>query len=132
MAEEVRFFVRIALFTIVIGTIYWLVSYEEAGTILFGGIVASAGTFALAIALRVRAAREGGRGLKALFGFEDVGSDRPLNLDEDTFPSASLWPAAASLGSVLLALGLIYGAWLWVPGLAIALSATWGWLTELD
>ena len=132
MAEEVRFFVRIALFTIVIGTIYWFVSYEEAGTILFGGIVASAVTFALVIALRVKAARQGGRGLKALLGFDDVGGDRPLNLDEDTFPSASMWPAAASLGFTLVALGLVYGAWLWVPGLAVTLSATWGWLTELD
>ena len=132
MAEEVRFFVRIALFTIVIGTIYWFVSYEEAGTILFGGIVASAVTFALAIVLHVKAARQGGRGVKALLGFDDVGGDRPLNLDEDTFPSASMWPAAASLGFTLVALGLVYGAWLWVPGLAVTLSATWGWLTELE
>ena len=132
MAEEVRFFVRIALFTVVIGTIYWFVSYEEAGTILFGGIVASAVTFALVIALRVKAARQGGRGLKALLGFDDVGEERPLNLAEDTFPSASMWPAAGSIGFVLIAVGLVYGAWLWVPGLAIAISATWGWLTELD
>lgn len=132
MAEEVRFFLRIALFTILIGTIYWFVSYEEAGTILFAGIVASAATFALVIALRVRAARQGGRSVKALLGFADVGDDRPLNLDEDTFPSASMWPAAGSVGFTLIAVGLVYGAWLWVPGLAITLSATWGWLTELD
>lgn len=132
MAEEVRFFVRIALFTIVIGTIYWFMSYEEAGTVFFAGIVASATTFALVIAWRVRAARQGGRGLKSLLGFEDAGEDRPLNLDEDTFPSASMWPAALSLALMLIGVGLIYGAWLWVPGVAIALSATWGWLTELD
>ena len=130
MAEEVRFFVRIALFTIVIGTIYWFVSYEEAGTILFAGIVGSAVTFALVIAVRVRAARQGGRGLKALLGFDDVGDGRPLHLDEDTFPSGSMWPAAASLGGTLIAVGIVYGAWVWVPGLAITLSATWGWLTE--
>lgn len=130
MAEEVRFFVRIALFTIAIGTIYWFVSYEEAGTVLFAGIVASAVTFALVIAWKVRATRRGGRGIKAMLGFADLPEDRPLHLDEDSFPAASMWPAAASLGLMLIGVGLIYGAWLWVPGLAIALSATWGWLTE--
>ncbi len=132
MAEEVRFFVRIALFTIVIGTIYWFMSYEEVGTVLFASVVASAATFALVIAWKIKAARQGGRGIKSLLGFEDLPEDRPLHLDEDTFPSGSMWPAALSLALMLIAVGLIYGAWLWVPGLAIALSATWGWLTELD
>jgi len=132
MAEEVRFFVRIALFTMVIGTIYWFVSYEEAGTVLFAGIVASALTFALVIGLRVGAALRGGRGIKALLGFEDSGEERPLNLDEDAWPGASMWPAGAALAFTLIGVGLVYGPWLWIPGLAVALSAAWGWLTEVD
>jgi hypothetical protein len=34
VAEELRVFIRIALYVIVVGIIYWVVSYEEAGTAL--------------------------------------------------------------------------------------------------
>jgi hypothetical protein len=46
MPEEVRFFGRSAAFAIVVGIIYWFVSYETAGTVLllaFGlaGVIAT-------------------------------------------------------------------------------------------
>lgn len=130
MAEELRFFVRTAVFTIVIGTIYWFVSYEEAGSLLLAGIVASATFFVAVIAWSVRASRRGGRTVKELFGFADTGPDNPLALDEETFPVSSAWPVVVSVAAVLVAVGLIYGAWLWIPGTALGLAAAWGWLAE--
>lgn len=130
MPEEVRFFVRIAIFTIVITTIYWFVSYEEAGTLLLGGIIASAVIFTGLAVVAVRGARPRTRSPKGLLGFDDSGPERPLELTEDVFPTLSAWPIVLSLGATLVGVGLIYGAWLWIPGSALAVTAAWGWLTE--
>ena len=132
MAEEVRFFLRVALFTTLIATIYWFVSYEEAGTVLLAGIVASAIFFMVLVLSGVRAARSGPKSVTGLLGFDETGRNDPLALAEDTFPIASAWPAIASIAAVLLGLGLIYGAWLWIPGAGLGLACTWGWLTELE
>lgn len=132
MAEEVRFFLRVALFTIVIGTIYWFVSYDIPGTALLAGIVASALFFIVLIAGGVHAVRKGPKTVKGLLGFDESTRDDPLALAEDTFPTASAWPLIAALAAVLVAIGLVYGPWLWIPGAAIGLSCTWGWLTELE
>lgn len=132
MAEELRFFLRVALFTIVIATIYWFVSYEVAGTTLLAGIVASAIFFIVLVAGGVRAARSGPKTVTGLLGFDETARDDPLALAEDTFPAASAWPVIASIAAVLLGLGLIYGPWLWIPGAGLGLACTWGWLTELE
>ncbi|HJR44793.1 MAG TPA: cytochrome c oxidase subunit 4 [Actinomycetota bacterium] len=130
MPEEVRFFLRIAIFTIVITTIYWFVSYEEAGTLLLGGIIASAAIFMGLMLVAVRGARSGRKTPKSLLGFDETGPERPLELTEDVFPALSPWPIVLSLGVTLVGVGLIYGAWLWIPGAALSLTAAWGWLTE--
>jgi hypothetical protein len=130
VAEELRFFIRIGLFTVLIGAIYWFVSYEEAGTWLLAGIVASVVFFVVLVAGRARSSRRGGRGIKHLLGFADSAPEAPLALDEDTFPLFSAWPAVISLAAVLVGLGLIYGPWLWIPGVAMGLAGAWGWLTE--
>lgn len=130
MAEELRFFIRIGLFTVVIAAIYWFLSYEEAGTWLLAGTVAGVVLFVATIALHVRSTRRGGRGIKDLLGFAENGPESPLVLDEDAFPRSSAWPAVVSLAAVLVGVGLIYGAWLWVPGVSLGLAGAWGWLTE--
>ena len=130
MPEEVRFFVRIAIFTVVITTIYWFVSYEEAGTILLAGIIAGAAIFTGIVLVGARATRPRSRAPKKLLGFDETGAEQPLGLTEDVFPAMSAWPLVLSLGAGLVGVGLIYGAWLWIPGVALALSAAWGWITE--
>lgn len=132
MAEELRFFFRTALFTTLIGAVYWFMSYEEAGTALLAAIVVSAIFFVLVIATAVRGSRRGGRSLKGVLGFADTGKDNPLALDEDVFPTASPWPVVVSVAAILLGVGLIYGAWLWIPGIGLGLAAAWGWLTETE
>ena len=37
MPEELRFLLRSALYSVVIGVVYWFVSYEWAGTVLLVG-----------------------------------------------------------------------------------------------
>jgi hypothetical protein len=130
VAEELRFFFRVALFTIVIATVYWFMSYEEVGTWLLAGIVASAAFFVGVVGLNVRGSRSGGRSVKALLGFADSRPENPLLLEEDGFPLSSAWPVVVSVAAALVGVGLIYGAWLWIPGAGVALAGAWGWLSE--
>jgi hypothetical protein len=91
----------------------------------------------------VRAARlervsGGGRGvvgaLQALVGFEDdpaVEPPAPLEIEDDRFPTRSIWPLAMSLAAALVTLGLIYGAWLWIPGAGLLIASGLAWATQL-
>jgi hypothetical protein len=144
VSEEVRFFLRTALYTGLIAAIYWFVSYEWAGTVLliflFGSaIFFVAVTSALVRTTRPSTASEGGRGLagalRALVGFEDeagVEPQAPLEIAEDRFPTRSIWPLALSVATALVALGLIYGPWLWIPGAGLLIASGLAWATQLS
>ena len=144
MSEEVRFFLRTALYTGLIASIYWFVSYEWAGTALLVFLFGSAVFFVLVTAALVRTTRlssasERGRGiaeaLHALVGFEDdpgVEPQAPLEIAEDRFPTRSIWPLATSVAATLVALGLIYGPWLWIPGAGLLIASGLAWATQLS
>jgi hypothetical protein len=140
VAEELRVFVRIALYVIGIGIVYWVVSYEEAGTALLWFLGAGAVFFAATVAWMLRGTRDSdaGRGpltaLNRAVGFSERPHDElrgALDIEEEPIPPSSAWPAAAALGALFVALGLIYGPWFWLPGAGLALLSAWGWLTEL-
>lgn len=135
MAEELRFFLRTGLYSAVVGTIYWFVSYEVAGSVLLafvfvGALVFVAVTAAAVRGERVTAAR--GRGALARYlGFAEDDSPSPLELAEEPVAPASLWPLASGAAATLAALGLVFGAWFLVPAAGLGLAALHGWLTEL-
>jgi hypothetical protein len=142
VAEEVRVFIRIALYVVGIGIVYWAVSYEEAGTALLWFLGAGAIFFAVTVQWLLRGApdseKEPGRGpvtaLNRAVGFAERPRDElrgALDIEEEPIPPSSVWPAAAALGALFVALGLIYGPWFWLPGAGLALLSAWGWLTEL-
>jgi hypothetical protein len=138
MPEELRVFVRAALYLAAITTIYWFVSYEKAGTILLGGIFVAAVTFVVAARKlgRPTERRPGGwlRRAASLVALDDAGSDvaPPLEVEEEPVVTASPWPLLAAAAAMLVGLGLMYGPWLWVPGAALSLVAAYGWLTQTD
>jgi hypothetical protein len=142
MAEELRFFIRVALYLIVADTIYWFVTYEWAGSVLMGTLALGAIFFAIAAGVTARGLRtspvpeplRGGLigGLDRALGFhEPPREDGPLDFEDEPIPPSSIWPLVASVGGLLLALGLVYGAWFWLPGASVVLLSIWGWLTEL-
>ncbi|MGI8773526.1 MAG: hypothetical protein ACR2KQ_00735 [Actinomycetota bacterium] len=114
-------------------------AYEAAGTVLLGGVFISAVTFLLAV--RLNAPDATGKGheesltnrLLATVSFrEAVGrAEQPLELEDDVFPTGSIWPLGLTLGITLVALGLQFGAWLWAPGLALSAASSTAWLTQL-
>jgi hypothetical protein len=145
VAEELRFFLRIALYAAGLGIVYWLVSYEPAGTVLLVILAVALATFLVAVAaLEPRAIdhlRPAGRGLlrrafgglNRLLGFHDpAGVAPPLESGPELVPLSSPWPIVTAVGFVVIGLGLIFGAWLLVPGLGLLVLGGVGWLTQLD
>jgi hypothetical protein len=138
VAEELRVFIRIALYVIVVGIIYWVVSYEEAGTALLWFLGAGAVFFAAAVGWMVRGRPRSGRAeergpvdaIHQAIGFGERPSGE-LDVEDEPIPPASMWPAVAALGTLFVALGLIYGPWFWLPGAGLAALSAWAWLTEL-
>jgi hypothetical protein len=145
MIEEARFFLRTALYTGLIGVIYWLLSYDRIGTILLGALFLAAVFFVAIIAVTVPGARgraRDGSGAQArggplgpvarLLGFDDAGRAEAMKMPDEIFPTRSGWPVSLAVAALLLALGLLYGAWLWIPGLGLAIATGIGWLTQLE
>ncbi len=141
MPEEMRFFLRTAIYTALIGTIYWLVAYEWAGTVLLASLLGASILFIAAGSALYRTARRGegedqpkkGSFLRRAVGFDAPGEDpgAPLELAEQVFPTASLWPLAAAIAATLVGLGALYGPWLWIPGASLGVAAGTAWLTQL-
>ncbi|HWC13157.1 MAG TPA: cytochrome c oxidase subunit 4 [Actinomycetota bacterium] len=153
MAEERRIYVRIALFTAAAAAVYWFVSYERAGTALLVFVTGAAAGLAVMLG---RVATEPDvsllRKLLDLGTFEEAPEtarakhDRPVDpaerasnepdvsplvLAEAPFPALSLQPLLLAIGAGAITTGLVFGAWLWVPGGVVVVAAGWRWLVEL-
>ncbi|MGI8427244.1 MAG: aa3-type cytochrome oxidase subunit IV [Actinomycetota bacterium] len=109
MKVAYRLFLGSGVFFAVIGGMYWFTSYEPAGaTMLALGLPAT-----LLVGLYLRAQhRRFGPGPK----------DRPNGevLDGEGIsvlvPAASMWPPAVAAGAGIAGMGLVFGAWLFIPG----------------
>ena len=142
MAEEVRFFLRTAIYTLGITAIYWFLSYEIVGSTLLLSLGLSAIFFVVVGFVMIRHARtealpddtRPANLVQRTLGFdepEDETSTPPLALEDEMTPSSSIWPLVTAVAALLLGLGLIYGGWMWGPGVVLATVALWGWVTQL-
>jgi hypothetical protein len=110
-------------FSGVIGTIYWFVAYEIAGTIFLAAMAAALLFTAGFVALSARgplSAQDRADAVPAESSGEQIGP----------FPRASIWPVFLGAGSLLLVVGLIYGVWLLVLGGLISAAALLGMTRE--
>jgi hypothetical protein len=153
MAEEVRFFLRTAVYSAPIAVVYWFASHEPdgipyeydwAGTTLLVFTVFAAGAVVGGIVLMTRSSwrrrlvpREGsaprrvGETLNRVIGLEHGSAERveqPLAGGPELVPSGSPWPVVAAVAAGMVLLGLIYGAWLIAPGIVLLVIAAAGWL----
>lgn len=146
MSEEVRFFFRVALYTLPIAVVYWFISYEIAGSVMLLALGLSAVFFTAVMVVHLRhsrselaperhpASRRIGVALNRLIGFEEHPgrATDPLAIEDDPIPTSSIWPLVLALGATLLGAGLIFGGWLWIPGALLMAAAAWGWITQFD
>lgn len=110
-----RMFLVMGALSMVLASLYWFTSYEDAGTILLAlsaGLSLLAGAY-LWVQDRRRAHLQGDS--------QTGGSER----DEPYFPPASVWPFGIGVASFFVVNGLIIGVWFLVPG-GLLLAATIG------
>ncbi len=131
--EEVWFFLRIAAYAFFIGTVYWFLTYEAAGTMLLYGFGLAAGTAMLILAFAARRRRRAedearARGIVETPEEGSTDANGPFGDDRGRIPSPSIAPFAIGLGAAVLGLGLILGPWLLLVGLIAALLGAVEWL----
>ncbi|MGH2511362.1 MAG: aa3-type cytochrome oxidase subunit IV [Candidatus Limnocylindrales bacterium] len=117
-------FAAMAAFGLIVGSVYWFVSYELIGSILlvgFGG-AAAVGTF---MSYRDRRPARGstpGRGVEAT-SVSGAGHVEPAAGE------APQWaPLGVAIGLFGVAFGLAFGPWLTIAGLLFAMASGRSWL----
>lgn len=99
------------------GVVYWLTSYEDAGTVML--MVAALLLLSTAAYLFVQHRR-----LVAPAGAGDEAVVEPW------FPHASIWPFGLGLAGFLLANGLVLGVWFMIPGGLVLAASVLGHARE--
>ena len=123
MKVEWRLFAGAGAFFAVTATLYWFVSYEQAGTAMLGLSVLA--FLMVGGYLLVQARRHGIRP-------EDRADATIAEGDEviGYFPSSSIWPLVLGLGAVALANSLVFGLSLAVVGVGLVVTAAVGYAAE--
>ncbi|MDQ6682968.1 MAG: cytochrome c oxidase subunit 4, partial [Chloroflexota bacterium] len=122
--------------------------YEVAGSVLLAFVVLAASSvvgvglmLARSAASEIVPRRGDGAGARLIgvatrvVGFSEPRSpalNQPLEARPQPFPRSSIWPLVAGFAALLAGLGLVYGPWLLLPGIAVGALAGWGWLTQMD
>jgi len=122
--EERRFFLRTALFATGIAVVYWFLSYEAAGSVMLLAIGVTASFLMWVLARHSREPRRGPLGVlhdAVTFEEPEEADPAPLGIEEVPLPVSSLPPLVVATGAGLVTGGLVFGAWLWLPG-AVALA----------
>ncbi|MDQ6797557.1 MAG: cytochrome c oxidase subunit 4 [Actinomycetota bacterium] len=123
MKTEGSIFVGLGVFFGVITTIYWFTSYEDAGSTLLLttiGLGAIPGAWLIWISRRHPPRLEDRYDASIEEGAGRIGS----------FPESSVWPLGFAGGLSLVALGLVFGIWLALPGLLVMLISMIGAILE--
>ena len=123
MKIEWKLFAGAAGFFTLTGTLYWFVSYEQAGTVMLA--LAVAGLLMVAGWLLLWSRRVGTRP-------EDDPEASPGDAAEDIgyFPSSSIWPFVIACGAIVMAVALVFGVWLGLTGAVVVLVGIIGYAYE--
>ncbi|MBV9952621.1 MAG: cytochrome c oxidase subunit 4 [Acidimicrobiia bacterium] len=115
---QARLFGFIGGFLFVIATVYWLLTYEHAGSVM----LLLAGALAMTVAAYLGWQKPPRS--TSVDEAEDAGDEEPW------FPAASGWPFALAIGIVLVANGLLLGLWLLLPAGAFLAYAVAGFILQ--
>lgn len=138
MAEELRAFLRAGIWALIAGGVYLVFVGEAAGTALLGAVIVAVVAFVAVGAAMAPRSLSGlgdgslpGRVVRAV-GFGEPREPDPLRGEPDVVPLASPWPIVTAAALVIVGLGLVFGAWLLLPGIALLVAGGIGWLVQLD
>jgi hypothetical protein len=117
------FWTYVAAFGLLVGSAYWFLSYEQAGTALllfmgFAGIVIT--TYLLVKRQEVHLVEDDPSAT-----FEDAADE-----EIGHFSGGSVWPIVMSIGVAVIVLGFIFGRWMIATGVLLFLWATVGLMQE--
>ena len=133
MPEEVRFLARLAAYGLLVGVVYWFVSYEVAGTILLLAFAIGTGFATVMLLLDVRRTGRGG-GLRRRpvdwVALTQAGDEPPFGDEPSGVPVGSVAPLEIGLGLAIAALGLVFGPWLVPLGLVPIVVGASVWIRE--
>ncbi len=123
MKTEGNIFAGLAVFFLVIATIYWFTSYEDAGSVLllttaFLGTIP--GAYLILTSRKHPPRPEDQADADIADGAGRVGS----------FPEYSVWPLVLALGLAIAAVGLVFGIWMAFPGFILVAIGVPGAILE--
>ena len=121
MTQDVQLFGRMAAFGVVVGAVYWFLTYEVAGTVLLSAFGVASGVAAIAVFAGTRAARRREASPKDHVEWPDPEDDEPL-------PRPGWAPLGIALGLGAVALGAAFGPWLAIAGAFVAVRSAKSWL----
>jgi hypothetical protein len=115
LPEEVLVFARLAAFGLVVGTAYWFISYEVAGSVLLLGFGAATAVASALLWAKSRTTR----------GAPD---DWPIGGDPGRIPAPAYAPFQVGVGAGIIALGLAFGPLLVLTGFVVVAIGARYWL----
>jgi hypothetical protein len=125
VADEVKYFGRSAIFAVVVGAIYWVVSYEWVGTVL---LIAFGLAAAFATTILFAGSREVPPGSPESDETLDRRPDGPFGDESGRLPAPTLAPLFVGLGLGIAAMSLAFGVWFLLLGLVVILPGGVAWL----
>ena len=123
MKLEAYLLLFVGLFFGCVGLAYWLLSYEDAGSVMLLGtflLGCVPGGYYLWWSRRMRPRPEDDPNASLEDGAGVVGA----------FPGSSIWPFVLGFGATFVALALVFGAWTLGVGLFLAVAALVGIIYE--
>jgi hypothetical protein len=123
MKTEAYLLIFVGVFFGCVGLVYWLLSYEDAGSMMLLGsflLGCVPGGYYLWWSRRMRPRPEDDPDASLEDGAGVVGA----------FPGSSIWPFVLGLGATFVALALVFGAWTLGVGLFLGVAALVGIVHE--
>jgi hypothetical protein len=115
LSEEVLVFGRLAAFGLIVGTVYWFIAYEPAGTMLLIGFGLASAVAAALLWAKSRKAADGSH-------------EWPVDGGPARIPSPGYAPFQIGIGAGITALGLATGPLLALAGVVILVIGARYWL----